>query len=270
MRFKYRYLIIIVTLLCPCAIAAQTDNSMEVMKEINAIKRDTTFLHATGTSTVSAADALDNAKELLNVEIEAWLKDNQCVEVAGYIAKARQHVAELQTRKGNLFRAFAFVNKRNVLPLMADDKVIMSDTAHASVLTSVLVAPISKSDSVSAAVDSVSIHEIGSQKETQLENIVESQFVLSEVEREMLLIHSFSDLQSYIKGKRDSGILVSYGKYKDRPSSGNFHMIVYDKEGSIPAHLRVIDNIVYNLSTASQDSMTNYEGCGAIWFQLKK
>ena len=45
-------------------------------QEINEIKSSLNFLYAMGTSKISGEDASTNAKDLLVMEIEQWLKEN--------------------------------------------------------------------------------------------------------------------------------------------------------------------------------------------------
>ena len=47
--------------------------SQNEQQEINAIKSDLNYLYATGTSIASEEEALENAKDLLVLEIEQWL-----------------------------------------------------------------------------------------------------------------------------------------------------------------------------------------------------
>ena len=60
--------------------------SQNEMQEINHIKSNINFLYATGTSSVSAEDAANNAKDLIALEIEQWLKENSAEDIAGYEA----------------------------------------------------------------------------------------------------------------------------------------------------------------------------------------
>ena len=85
----------------------------------------------------------------------------------------------------------------------------------------------------------------------------------------MKQVHSFYEVEPYIKGLKSKDKLNAYGKYATMPSDADCHLFVYDKQGSISALLRKSGNKQYNLNTLKEDNVKNYKNCGAIWFQLK-
>ena len=84
--------------------------------EINKIKRSRDYLTVTGTSMVSAEEASENARMLIDVEIEQWLQGNAEGDIAGYVAKSKENLAVIETKRGSLFRAFIYVKKKDILP----------------------------------------------------------------------------------------------------------------------------------------------------------
>ena len=99
--------------------------AQDEQKEINKIKKNTNYLYAMGTSSTSAEDASSNARELLALEIEQWLKDNTKGDYSGYIAKSKENVSEIKTQRGNIIRAFVYVSKKDILPFQKEEAALM-------------------------------------------------------------------------------------------------------------------------------------------------
>lgn len=119
-------MIILTTLFCWLvnpAFAQQDKN-----EEINRIKRDLSYLTATGTSTVSEKEAYENAKVLMNNEIEQWLSENANGDITGYIAKSKENMSFIDTQMGRLYRSFVYVKKTDILPYYKDEIVIAEST----------------------------------------------------------------------------------------------------------------------------------------------
>ena len=98
------------------SLRAQTEQ-----ERINAIKKSLNFIYASATSTVSAKEATENAKELLSLEIDQWLKEVADSDFSGYVAKAKNKVEEIATQRGNLMRSFVFVKKTDILPYYKEE-----------------------------------------------------------------------------------------------------------------------------------------------------
>lgn len=214
-----------------------SQNNGDAVREINAIKSDTTYICAE--STVKDWEtAYENAKLLLTREIEDWLTKKGVKDISGVIATSNEHILEIKTTRGSLYRAFVYVNKNNLLSFTDKSKVVVVD-----------MLPID-SDST---------------------NTVPSSDTLNSVEKEMLSIKTFSMIEPYIKAKKKKGIISRYGKYADMPETGLIYIFIYNREGLVPACLRSNGNVSVNLSNGHSESITDqYKGCGAIWFQLKE
>lgn len=138
-------MIILTTLFCwsvNLAFAQQDKN-----EEINRIKRDLSYLTATGTSTVSEKEAYENAKVLMNNEIEQWLSENANGDISGYIAKSKENMSFIDTQLGRLYRSFVYVKKTDILPYYKDETVIAESTKS--------ITP----DAVTVAVDTTLVEE---------------------------------------------------------------------------------------------------------------
>lgn len=81
-------------------------------QSINEIKKQgDVYLYAESTSQ-TWEEALDNAKYLLGVEIETWVKTLETPPADGYIAEAQNHIYNLKSMRGDRFRAFVYVKRR--------------------------------------------------------------------------------------------------------------------------------------------------------------
>lgn len=226
-----------------CLIANAQVN--DAVKDINQIKADTTYISAE--STVKDWEtAYDNARILLSREIEDWLTAQGVKDVSGVIANSNEHILEIKTTRGSLYRAFVYVRKSDLLPYKDKSKVMVVD--------------------IPTAKDSLSLDI------TEPDQIVEPEikFTPTDFEVEMMGIKKSADIEPFIKTKKQNGKISNYGKYSTLPVDQFCYIFIYNKEGEVPACLRNDNGIAIDLSTGKQVTISDtYKGCGAIWFQLK-
>jgi hypothetical protein len=208
---KRIFILFIITLLS-FAIYAQ-DNSVDALKEINTIKLSGKHIWAEGTSMKNEKEALENALAVLSYEIQNQLHIPGNQGTTGVIIPTNDKYLKIQTRRGNLYRAFVY----------ADKELIISYN----------------------------------RKEVYEPN---------EFEKQMLTVTKATDIEAFVK----QSTIAQYGKYKERPTDGEYYLIVYNREGSVPACLKFINGKVTNVATGKEDSIQNYKGCGAYWFIQKK
>ena len=84
----------------------------------------------------------------------------------------------------------------------------------------------------------------------------------NEFEKQMLMVTKASDIETFVK----QSSIFKYGKYKERPDDGDYYLLVYNREGNIPACLKFSNGKLTNVATGADDSFQNYKGCGAYWF----
>lgn len=223
----------------------------DVAKNINTIKRDTMYIYAEATMK-ELNEAYNGARAILEVKVGDWVRNqhpNEGIELC--IVKAKEHFVQLETRRGDLYRAFVYVRKSDIMPVADKNEVTVFE-----------VTPVEKLPTVKAA-PAIIVEE-----EARGEDNTPGLEVTSE-EKQMKLVRSFYDIESYIKGLKSKGMLKGYGKYATMPEDGNCHLFIYDKQGNISALIRKNGSFQYNLNTLKEDNIKNYKNCGAIWFQLK-
>ena len=81
---------------------------------------------------------------------------------------------------------------------------------------------------------------------------------------------TFFELKSIMEPLKQSGNIVDYGKYATMKDPEKCYLIVYDVAGNVLALLGKGNDERWNLTTDMNDNMSNYRGCGAIWFILKE
>lgn len=243
-----RTLLVLSFVILHLSFSAAQDSS----KDMNKIKRDTMYIYAEAT-TKDLQEAYNAARAILELKVGDWVRNqhpDEGIEVC--IVKAKDHFAQLETRRGDFYRAFVYVRKTDIMPV--------ADKSEVTVLE---VAPVVKPDKPVAA--PAIIVEESAPAEVEKAPILE----LTPEEKQMKLVKSFYDVEPYIKGLKSKGCLKEYGKYATMPLEADCHLFVYDKQGNITALLRKNGTIQYNLNTLKEDNVKNYKNCGAIWFQLK-
>lgn len=228
---------------------AQT--ATEVTKSINKVKRDTLYIYAESTNK-DLKEAYNNARTILEMQVGEWVrKQHPSENIEVCIVKAKENFMQLDTRRGELYRAFVYVKKSDIMAV--------SDKSEVKVIE---IAPTTQSNQVKAEPAIIISEESVAKIDTP---VIE----LTSEEQQMKQVRSFYDVEPYIKGLKSNNRLMAYGKYATMPSNEDCHLFVYDKQGNISAMLRKSGTTQFNLNTLKEDNIKNYKNCGAIWFQLK-
>lgn len=229
-------------------VMAQT-SSTEVVRQINAIKMNKDYIAAESTAETSEK-AYENARALLEVYIEEWIKSKDSTKgIQGFIAKSGNSILELKTMRGRRYRTFLYVKKSDVMTFSEPKAIIVSpiDSANPRKIT-VVVSPVE------------------TLKKSPTPEVVEQERIYqpNEEEQKMLKVSMLSHCEQFIKHHSK---ISAYGKYKNIPQSGDCYLFVYNRQGGIPAVLLRTDEGYINVRSGEKDDINNYKGCGAIWFQ---
>lgn len=231
----------------------------DVAKEINKVKRDTAYIYAE-TTNKDLNEAHTGACAILEMKVGEWVRDQHPNETYDLcIVKAKEHSEMLETRRGNFFRVLAYVKKNDILPISDRSEVAVFDVTP----------PVEDVPSVEHNYQPIpsdaTIDDGGYIHVPVVETTV---ITLNAEEERMKQITNFSDLEPYIKGLKNNGSIVAYGKYKTMPVDEDCHIFIYNQQGNILALLRKCGSVQFNLNTLQEDDVTNYKKCGAIWLQL--
>ena len=242
----------ILLLLFGSILSTNAQTIADVTKNINKVKRDTMYIYAEATMK-DLNEAYNGARAILEMKVGDWVRNQHPDEgIELCIVKAKEHFVQLETRRGDFYRAFVYVRKSDIMPV--------ADKSEVTVLE---VAPVKQSNQPIAQPAII----IEGEAPVQIEKAPTLE--LTPEEKQMKLVRSFYDVEPYIKGLKSKGLLKEYGKYATMPTNEDCHLFVYDKQGNISALLRKNGHTQYNLNTLKEDNVKNYKNCGAIWFQLK-
>ena len=229
--------------------SASAQLTADIAKNINKIKRDTMYIYAEATMK-DLNEAYNGARAILEMKVGDWVRNQHSDEgIEVCIVKAKEHLVQLETRRGDFYRAFVYVRKTDIMPVADKSEVVVFE-----------VAPALKSDNIEATIIS---------EDAPTEAVKNSRLELTTEEKQMKQIRSFYEVEPYIKGLKSKDMLKAYGKYATMPEDEDCHLFVYDKQGNISALIRKSSATQYNLNTLKEDNVKNYKNCGAIWFQLK-
>lgn len=221
----------------------------DVTKSINSVKRDTNYLYAEAT-TKNMDEALLAAKSILEVKVGDWVRSNHPTEgIEVCIAKAKEHCFDVQTRRGDYYRAFVYVKKSDILPISNKSEVVVFE------VTPINEKPLETPEEIIS--------------EETPEELPNPSIDLTIEEEQMVAVKSFYDVEPFVKSLRDKNRLEAYGKYATMPADSTCHLFIYDRQGQVKAVLRKTASTQVNLNTLKEDDIKNYKNCGAIWFRLK-
>lgn len=226
-------------------ISVGAQNPTDAVKNIGKIKRDSRYLYAE-TTMKDLSEAYNGAKSILEAMVSDWIHEqypNEDIDLC--LVKAKEHCLQIQTRRGDYYRAFVYVKKSDIIPIADRNEVTVFQVGpKEEAFTNVP----SLSPAIAPPTPVVT---------------------LTDEERRMSSIRQFEDIEPYVKELQQSGKVIRYGKYATMPAKDNCHLFIYDKEGKVRAVLRKENTILINLVTQKEDYIKNYKNCGAIWFQLK-
>ena len=286
-----KYLMRIVVSLVLFAWAIPTLAQEDKNAEINKIKRSRDYLTVTGTSMVSAEEASENARMLIDVEIEQWLQGNAEGDIAGYVAKSKENLAVIETKRGSLFRAFIYVKKKDILPYY-EDETVMAELPNPIVTDTPIIVDTMKVEEMTTPPVEKNIVEVKSEEglvstieylppvEKPLEEVIVASLESAsggvsnmEEEKSMLKTYSVSSISKYLGKLKQADKLAEYGKEVAWPSNGVVYFFFADYNNVVRGYIKMTDGTAFNLANGEvvelADYLTKYETGTYIWFTLK-
>ena len=121
--------------------------SNKTVEDINKVKCDTCYIYAE-TTMKSVDEAFVGAKSILEVKVGDWVKAQGIKGVDICIAKAKEHLFEIQTRRGDYYRAFVYVNKKEIMPVDNKNEIVILDVKKQKTSKNTSNAIISEDDRV--------------------------------------------------------------------------------------------------------------------------
>ena len=106
--------------------------AQNVAQDINKLKRDTMYIYAEATMK-DLNEAYNGARAILEMKVGEWVRAQHPAEgIELCIVKAKEHFVQLETRRGDFFRAFVYVKKSDILPVADTSEVTVFEVAPAA------------------------------------------------------------------------------------------------------------------------------------------
>lgn len=226
-----------VALLSPIETKAQGNTQSDALEQINSIKLDNRYIWAEGTSTKNKKDALENAQAVLKFEIQNWLNQSGQKDLNAVAMPSNDQYMKIETERRKVHRAFIYVEKSQIIPIGKNEKIVVVERQE----------PKPKKESKAAE---------------ELVSTVEDIYAPTKFEQEMLAVKRSSDMETFINRNRIS----KTGKYRDRPQQGSYYIFIFNRDGDVPACLKVVNGKITNVATGKTDGFEKYKGCGGQWF----
>lgn len=259
---------------------AQDKEVKEAMKQINSIKADSKYLYAEST-TKDWDQAYEDAKSLLLVEIDNWVKSQgkKNEEIKGYVARIENNFMEVKTRRGNLFRVFVYIKKKNIMTYNEDVDVTVNslnitqdESSQENKKSTTFESKTEPVDDV-YVVDSVN-EEANSETEICPDTLAEDTtteasvtYILNSKETAFVALSESSGIQGFLKDYASS-----YAKLSTMSKQQDCYVMLFSKE-NVEKHFKFVatEGKVLDLDTMQYDNLDEYKGLGygGIWFVMK-
>ena len=210
------------------------------LEDINAIKKSSEFLYAEATMpTPAGADS--TARQILHEEIIRWTTE-ELEEPMDSLSALRlcEEADTMMTCRANMFRVFTYIRKNKVSPmfkLQAEEPSLLDDSTKKNLM-----------------------RRFGTQKKKMDNGTLQL----------IMKARNFFELKAIMEPLKEKGDILEYGKYATIVNPDVCYLIVYDPAGNIKAWLDKGKDPRRNLKTQKPDAISNYRGCGAIWFTLNE
>lgn len=250
------------------------------MKQINSIKADSKYLYAEST-TKDWDQAYEDAKSLLLVEIDNWVKSQgkKNEEIKGYVARIENNFMEVKTRRGNLFRVFVYIKKKNIMTYNEDVDVTVNslnitqdESSQENKKSTTFESKTEPVDDV-YVVDSVN-EEANSETEICPDTLAEDTtteasvtYTLNSKETAFVALSESSGIQGFLKDYASN-----YAKLSTMSKQQDCYVMLFSKE-YVEKHFKFVatEGKVLDLDTMQYDNLDEYKGLGygGIWFVMK-
>ncbi|MCM1108356.1 MAG: hypothetical protein NC388_04775 [Clostridium sp.] len=285
-------------LVCACVVCvwAQDDTAAR-KKEINKVKKSDQYLYGEATM-ATQEEAVSLAEELLYDNINRWVAEQKKLSKANKVVvmNTKQLWGNIELPRGNMFRAFYYVKKADILP--AENTNVIEKGERRPVGQGTKVEPLTAEElSVSPVVEQpkVDVQPIVTEQPVVAEQPLATEPVVTEpvkpvpegqtpavvpaaapeipqwppVVNEVAAITDFNKLQACLNRLKAEGKVTDFNKYAALKDKNAYYLIVYNKEARIEAVLSTGPSR-RNVKTGQADGVENYAGRGAIGFRINE
>ncbi len=221
-----------------CAIASFAQNTDEVKKEINKIKKSSKYIYAEATAPTEEEARLV-AEEILYDEVNEWAATQRKMRNHPNLLvnnKKEYWTSMSMPRGSNMFRYFIYVEKSDIIA--TDNATMITNEAQTVQNT-----------------------------ETKLAIQQSKMPVVPEVVKEIATYTDYQAMASKIMEMKNSGKIKNYARYASLSNPDVCYLVIYNRQGKVVAVLTP-GTERFNVSTGTPDGIKNYSGCGAIGFEI--
>ena len=230
----------------------------EQSRQINTIKKSSDFLYGDATM-VTQEEATSLAYEKLQKEVFDWAQRENVKLTINSVKDINQMADTIMVimHLVDRYRVFAYVEKSKLIPVA--DSVAIVDSVRVTKSISLKKDSTLMNDSVNQIIRQKFFGQDGKKKQRTSDALLR-----------IKKAKNFFELKSIMQPLKENGDIIDYGKYATAEHPELCYLIVYDPAGNICALLGKGEDVRPNLKTGRDDSISNYRGCGAIWFTLKE
>lgn len=210
--------------------------------EISKIKKSSLYLYAETTMS-DREEAMETALQSLQMEVQNWVAEKKKrKEVASdlILTNIEQFTEALELPRGNMYRAFVYVKKSDVL--------------------------VSKNTMIT---DMPSTSEDSKELRSSYEIISASKVEQPEHIQRLLALKRYDEVKPCLDAMKSEGKVLEYARYAKLSRPEDYVLIIYNQQAEVEAVLSDGTERI-NLRTNLPDGVANYSGRGAIGVKFNK
>ena len=210
--------------------------------EISKIKKNSLYLYAETTMS-DKEEAMETALQSLQMEVQNWVAEKKKrKEVASdlILTNIEQFTEALELPRGNMYRAFVYVKKSDVL--------------------------VSKNTMIT---DMPSTSEDSKELRSSYEIISASKVEQPEHIQRLLALKRYDEVKPCLDAMKSEGKVLEYARYAKLSRPEDYVLIIYNQQAEVEAVLSDGTERI-NLRTNLPDGVANYSGRGAIGVKFNK
>lgn len=224
----------------PLIICAQ--QTEELKKEINKIKKSTQYLYAETTMS-DPEEALATALDMLMRDAQKWIVEKKKLndkDVDLVLTNLSQHYEKVELSRGDMFRAFVYVKKSDII--LSQNTVV---TNGQQIMFGELEEGLPQ--------------KVVTQKSEELPEAI----------LRLLALRQYHEVPPCLETLLKEGIITDYKRYASLQNPDLYVLIIYNRQAEVEAILSEGPDRI-NFRTGEPDGVANYKGRGAIGVQLRK
>ena len=238
---RSRYVIVVILMLSVVAqvFAQHVDDKK---KDIIKIKKSPLYLYQEATMS-DKEEAMETALQLLQSEVQRWVAEKKKRKEAAsdlIITNVEQITEALELPRGDMYRAFVYVKKSDVLvsknTMVADMPSILEKSENFRSSNEIMSGP----------------------------KIEHPEHILR-----LLDLRLYDEVKPCLDAMKSAGKVLEYARYAKLSQPENYVLIIYNQQGEVEAILSDGAERV-NLRTNLPDGVSNYSGRGAIGVKFNK